>query len=106
MKRCNVCGEEKPVSEFYKHGKYVSQPCKACSKNASKLRWQAEKERKRKLAERASKLAADKHMRRKMAKDGELVCRNCWLYPCFKGIDTMSSNLAETCISCHLRGKS
>lgn len=34
MKRCNVCGEEKPVSEFYKHGKYVSQPCKACSKNA------------------------------------------------------------------------
>ena len=27
MKRCNVCGEEKPVSEFYKHGKYVSQPC-------------------------------------------------------------------------------
>jgi hypothetical protein len=53
MKRCNVCGEEKPVSEFYKHGKYVSQPCKACSKNASKLRWQAEKERKRRLAERA-----------------------------------------------------
>lgn len=52
MKRCNVCGEEKPVSEFYKHGKYVSQPCKACSKNASKLRWQAEKERKRRLAER------------------------------------------------------
>lgn len=56
MKRCNVCGEEKPVSEFYKHGKYVSQPCKACSKNASKLRWQAEKERKRRLAERGSKM--------------------------------------------------
>ena len=106
MKRCNVCGEEKPVSEFYKHGKYVSQPCKACSKNASKLRWQAEKERKRRLAERASKTAAEKRRSRKGVKDAELVCRNCWLYLCFRGIDTMSSNLAETCISWHLRGKS
>ena len=34
------------------------------------------------------------------------VCRNCWLYPCFRGIDTMSSNLALTCRRWHLRGKS
>lgn len=38
--------------------------------------------------------------------DRARVCRNCWLYPCFDGIDTMSSNLAVTCKSWHLRGKS
>lgn len=38
--------------------------------------------------------------------DRARVCRNCWLYPCFNGIDTMSSNLAVTCKSWHLRCKS
>lgn len=33
------------------------------------------------------------------------VCRNCRLYPCFRGIETMSSNLAETCRSWHFKGK-
>lgn len=31
------------------------------------------------------------------------VCRNCWLYPCFSGIENMSSNLAKTCKSWHKR---
>ena len=31
------------------------------------------------------------------------ACRNCWLYPCFTGIENMSSNLAETCKSFRLK---
>ena len=31
--------------------------------------------------------------------DRAQVCRNCWLYPCFKGIEGISSNLALTCRS-------
>lgn len=26
-----------------------------------------------------------------------VTCENCDRYPCFKGLETMSSNLAETC---------
>ena len=29
------------------------------------------------------------------------VCANCWLFPCFTGIETMSSNLALTCRKWH-----
>ena len=33
------------------------------------------------------------------------VCRNCWKYPCFKGIENMSSNLALTCYRWRLKRK-
>lgn len=48
--------------------------------------------------------ASKAHVRRERY-DRAKVCLNCWLYPCFNGIDTMSSNLAVTCKSWHLRGK-
>ena len=31
------------------------------------------------------------------------VCHNCWLYPCFKGIDNFSTNFALTCRSWKLK---
>lgn len=37
--------------------------------------------------------------------DRAQVCRNCWLYPCFKGIENFETNFALTCRSWHLRGK-
>ena len=49
--------------------------------------------------------AAKAHVHRERY-DRVRVCRNCWLYPCFSGIENMSSNLAKTCKSWHLRGKS
>ena len=36
---------------------------------------------------------------RRERSDLTAACRNCWLYPCFRGIDTMASNLAKTCKS-------
>lgn len=38
--------------------------------------------------------------------DRARVCRNCWKYPCFKGIENFEANFALTCRSWHLRGKS
>lgn len=37
--------------------------------------------------------------------DRARVCRNCWKYPCFKGIENFETNFALTCRSWHLRGK-
>lgn len=36
-KVCKECGEEKPLSEFYKHGKYYRGKCKECLKKYWKL---------------------------------------------------------------------
>lgn len=35
--------------------------------------------------------------------DRAQVCRNCWLYPCFKGIENFSTNFALTCRSWKLK---
>lgn len=49
--------------------------------------------------------AAKSGIKRERA-DRAQVCRNCWLYPCFQGIDNLETNFALTCRSWHLRGKS
>ena len=36
MRTCRVCGETKPISEYYKHGKWLSRMCKECDKEESK----------------------------------------------------------------------
>jgi hypothetical protein len=38
MKRCNRCGNDKPLSEFYQYGKKTLTPCKACKSEQNK-RW-------------------------------------------------------------------
>lgn len=51
------------------------------------------------------KYASKAHVRRERYNRAK-VCRNCWKYPCFKGIENFETNLALTCRSWHLRGKS
>ena len=51
------------------------------------------------------KYASKAHVRRERY-DRAKVCRNCWKYPCFKGIENFETNFALTCRSWHLRGKS
>lgn len=49
--------------------------------------------------------ASEAHVHRERY-DRARVCRNCWKYPCFKGIENFETNFALTCRSWHLRGKS
>lgn len=52
-----------------------------------------------KAAERKRKARA-----KAKAEATEQVCRNCWLYPCFRGIENMTTNFALTCRKWHLKG--
>lgn len=72
-KQCRRCGKIKPISEFYvkKNGQVFTR-CKECCRLATQERL-------------------------KSAEDDDKTCKVCSRYPCFKGIDTMSSNLALTC---------
>lgn len=36
MRKCKVCGEEKPITEFYKHAGYPDTKCKECAKAYSR----------------------------------------------------------------------
>lgn len=98
---CKQCGQEMPIESYYFVWKYrlngekrgYRQPyCHACRLENC----------------RRSKLAAKNGIvlppiQRIKAQESERVkdkvtCReNCEFYPCFKGIDTMRSNLALTC---------
>ena len=87
-KYCSCCRQLKPTSEFYadySHGRSQS-ICKRCVSRRS--------------AELKKKRAKQKHESLKQE------CKNCVNYPCFEGMENIESNLAETCKSWHLRGKS
>lgn len=56
-------------------------------------------------AETVRQYASKAHVHRERY-DRARVCRNCWKYPCFKGIENFETNFALTCRSWHLRGKS
>ena len=47
-------------------------------------------------SEQMKKLIEERRQREENANPTQ-VCKNCVDYPCFRGIDTMSSNLALTC---------
>jgi hypothetical protein len=43
-KKCSVCKEDKPVTEFYKKGVYKQSYCKSCYREAWKKRSAREKD--------------------------------------------------------------
>ena len=81
--------DKKKILKMYAEGHPVEKIAEECGTKVETVRQYASKA----------------HVRRERY-DRARVCRNCWLYPCFNGIDTMSSNLAVTCKSWHLRCKS
>lgn len=81
QKRCSRCGEVLPIDMFYR-GRQV---CKSCMKSA------------RVILGETKKFAIEEVVKR----EPEKVCTECGYYPCFKGIETMSCNLALTCHSYH-----
>ena len=81
--------------------------CKQCSKHdggafSKHLRECAEykhmenERQKRKTAE----IKARERKRRRNAQAGRF-CKDCWLYPCFQGIDNFSTNFALKCQNWH-----
>lgn len=94
---CNTCGLELPIYHFYmstrlaKNGELVTEVnprCRVCVWHQRKIR-EVEREREKKENERA----------KEMGQDNVITCKsNCAWYPCFQGIDSMSSNLALTCL--------
>lgn len=93
---CTICGRELPLSGFYKvPGKRVNgeiefkyiRKCRECIRERRKLKKYIQETR----------IVTNNTVEKKE----EVVrsCKNnCTNYPCFKGIDNMSSNLSLTCI--------
>ena len=133
-RQCINCGRVLPITEFYKNGGgYHKHECKECYRERANERKKAKlagiPPKKRIDKAKMLKMYADgipvpdiakacnasEHTVRQYAAgtgikreraDRAQVCRNCWLYPCFKGIENFETNFALTCRSWHLRGKS
>lgn len=131
-KYCSKCKKLKPISEFYSYEGRTHSVCKQCVCEKA-AEWKREKRKSpeyrakeyQKWRERyhtdevfrQSQLERCKqHQRRKKVmamveaatpktrKDLDpQVCSNCVNYPCFEGIETISSNLAKTCHSWTMR---
>lgn len=80
-KKCSRCGELLPIELFYIHRREVADGVK---EYRTTICCKCIYERKR------EKIVSKKNNRR--CKD------DCEFYPCFQGIDSLSSNLALTCI--------
>lgn len=126
-KYCATCRRLLPITEFYPNRSYgrSQSSCKECVKKKAaerKTELRRDPEYRRKENERwmhkyntneefkakhNARAADRKRKARAKAKADatERVCRNCTNYPCFNGIETMSSNLAATCKRWHLKGK-
>ena len=126
-KYCSTCRRLLPITEFYVNRCYgrSQSSCKECTKKAAaakktELRRDPEYRRQENekwmrryntneefKAKHNSKAAERKRKARAKAKAEatEQVCRNCWLYPCFRGIENMTTNFALTCRKWHLKGK-
>ena len=82
-KVCTVCGKELPIHQFsvtthYKGREYRDTTCRNCRREINRTK-------------------SDKpRPRRKLATVYD--CKICELYPCFQGMEHISSNLAETCV--------
>lgn len=102
LRVCSRCKLALPIENFYlvkrlnrKGGYYLNRAsrCKDCEnkRNREGYRQRAAEEMEKKL----------KHQQEIEAQPAatDRTCRdNCEFYPCFTGIDTMSSNLALTCL--------
>lgn len=102
-KWCNKCNRELPIEEFpisksyrktgeaYSYRRYYCQECaRKKAKDAYNATLSPEK--------LAKKIAREELLKEKM--ESNRTCKNnCVNYPCFKGIDTMKSNLALTCVN-------
>lgn len=93
-KLCNRCQKVLPIESFgiffrmLKNGeerRYRNPRCAECIREEMREKYERFREKKR--------LGIEEEKKR-----NNITCReNCAFYPCFKGIDTMSCNLAETC---------
>lgn len=94
---CKVCGKYLPIEHFYltkgmriKEGEIVmvDTMCKVCTWHRRKINELARFQRKKQEEEKA-----------KPIKVRIPTCKeDCTWYPCFQGIDSMSCNLALTCL--------
>lgn len=131
VKLCKCCGRELPLDAFYRSHGSVSSHCKECKRKKQLAWYQSQPQRAKvdrtllarlygegvpteEIAERCGCSvrtvrcyawhAGVRYGCNKVEKPEERkVCANCWRYPCFRGIETMSSNLAETCKNWHMR---
>lgn len=82
-KVCPICGKELDticfnITHRYKGREYRDTICRDCRREVNRVK--RDKPRPR----RKPSTVYD--------------CRLCWLYPCFQGMEHISSNLAETCV--------
>lgn len=95
-KFCPRCKRLLPIKEFYVHAYGRSQSiCKECDKKVAT-------EPNARLREDGMRNKRSVELRRETEAKAR-ICPNCGYYPCFQGMENISSNLAETCKSWHLK---
>lgn len=103
-KKCVRCGKIRPIEDYaYVPNKYGFKPwrnnrCFECVNEMAMIRYRARKlGQLSSLPSKESKPKSKKTQKKPKKKITPTCKENCEFYPCFKGMDNISSNLALTC---------
>lgn len=93
FKFCRNCNQELPITDFALRNRqhanglfYRTAYCRECMR-----------ERRRRYLPTTEERAIKREIKAQKISRKNAICKNCKNYPCFRGIDTIKSNLALTC---------